>query len=258
MPVPMHMVTMPYLPPVRRRPWTTVVVRMAPVAPRDAKGDGAAQGLTLSGLRPSSRITAMDWAAKALVEFDPVQIVLADADLLQDLRNRRHRPDAHDLRRHAADRIAGKPGQRSQVVLAQDFPKPASPRPPRPTSGRSCRPSPNPGRGTRALSLARPSGVESGRGPLVGFGKPFLDPDLAAREVGQSFAHSIGLISALKCPAAMAAQALPWGCRGKGVLLVAADFPPGRHFSAVSPIPKAIPRFSSFSKMAGSSPACCP
>ncbi len=33
MPVPMHMVTMPYLPPVRCRPCTTVAVRMAPVAP---------------------------------------------------------------------------------------------------------------------------------------------------------------------------------------------------------------------------------
>ena len=33
-PVPIHIVTMPYLPPVRRRPCTTVAARMAPVAPR--------------------------------------------------------------------------------------------------------------------------------------------------------------------------------------------------------------------------------
>jgi hypothetical protein len=33
MPVPMHIVTMPYLPPVRRSPWTMVAVRTAPVAP---------------------------------------------------------------------------------------------------------------------------------------------------------------------------------------------------------------------------------
>src|SRR5690606_8227111 len=72
MPVPTHMVTMPYLPPVRRRPCTTVAVRIAPVAPSGCPSAIAPpSGLTLAGSSCRSRMTARDCAAKA--SFSSIQ-----------------------------------------------------------------------------------------------------------------------------------------------------------------------------------------
>src|SRR5690606_21319071 len=72
MPVPTHIVTMPYLPPVRRRPCTRVAVRIAPVAPKGwPSAIAPPRGLILSGSSSRSRMTASDWAAKA--SFSSIQ-----------------------------------------------------------------------------------------------------------------------------------------------------------------------------------------
>src|SRR5690606_9982731 len=63
MPVPMHIVTMPYLCFLRRMPWTMVAVRIAPVAPSGwPSAIAPPSGLTLSGSSSESRITASAWA----------------------------------------------------------------------------------------------------------------------------------------------------------------------------------------------------
>mmetsp|Transcript_61304 Transcript_61304/g.144824 ORF Transcript_61304/g.144824 Transcript_61304/m.144824 type:complete len:241 (+) Transcript_61304:257-979(+) len=70
-PAPTHIVTMPYLPPVRRRPWMTEAARMAPVAPSGWPSAMAPPlGLTLARsssmpLLSRSFSTARLWAAKA-------------------------------------------------------------------------------------------------------------------------------------------------------------------------------------------------
>jgi hypothetical protein len=151
MPVPMHMVTMPYLPPVRCRPCTTVAMRMAPVAPSGWPSAMAPpSGLTLAGLRPSSFITASDCAAKASLSSIQSRSSCLMPTCCQHLGNRRNRADAHDFRRHAATHSRQSGPAASGCVRAESFPKPASPRRHRRTSARSCRPSPNRGRGTPA------------------------------------------------------------------------------------------------------------
>src|SRR6059036_2506073 len=64
MPVPTHMVTMPYFRLLRRIAWITVAERIAPVAPSGWPSAIAPPiGLTLAGSRPRSWITASDCAA---------------------------------------------------------------------------------------------------------------------------------------------------------------------------------------------------
>ena len=66
MPVPMHMVTMPYFCWRRRMPCRMVAVRTAPVAPSGwPRAIAPPSGLTLSGSSSESRITASACAAKA-------------------------------------------------------------------------------------------------------------------------------------------------------------------------------------------------
>src|SRR6185437_2411087 len=66
MPVPMHIVTMPYFCCLRRMPCTRVATRMEPVAPSGwPSAIAPPSGLTLSGSRPRSLMTARDCAAKA-------------------------------------------------------------------------------------------------------------------------------------------------------------------------------------------------
>ncbi|CAM5410503.1 hypothetical protein RLIN73S_02315 [Rhodanobacter lindaniclasticus] len=66
MPVPMHMVTMPYFCFLRRMPCTSVAMRTAPVAPSGWPSAMAPpSGLTLSGSSLRSPITASAWAANA-------------------------------------------------------------------------------------------------------------------------------------------------------------------------------------------------
>src|SRR5690606_18927934 len=72
MPVPTHMVTMPYCRLRRRRAWMVVAERIAPVAPRGwPRAMAPPMGLTTSSFRPRSRITARDCAAKA--SFSSIQ-----------------------------------------------------------------------------------------------------------------------------------------------------------------------------------------
>ena len=72
MPVPTHMVTMPYFNWRRRSAWTTVAARIAPVAPSGWPSAIAPPiGLTLAGSRPRSPITASACAAKA--SFSSIQ-----------------------------------------------------------------------------------------------------------------------------------------------------------------------------------------
>ena len=87
MPVPTHIVTIPYFRLRRRRPCTTVAARIAPVAPSGG-WRSRRPSVDLRRSRPRSRITASDCAANASFSSDPVEIVLLQAGSLQRGRNR--------------------------------------------------------------------------------------------------------------------------------------------------------------------------
>src|SRR5690606_11532590 len=72
MPVPTHMVTMPYRRSWRRRAWMAVAERIAPVAPSGwPRAMAPPMGLTTASSRPRSRITARAWAANS--SFSSIQ-----------------------------------------------------------------------------------------------------------------------------------------------------------------------------------------
>ena len=70
-------------------------------AERMAERDGAAERIDLCRIQAQFADHGDRLRGEGLVEFDPVEIVLRDAGLLECARNRRDRADAHDLGRHA-------------------------------------------------------------------------------------------------------------------------------------------------------------
>ena len=78
MPVPMHMVTMPYFCLRRRMPCTRVAMRTAPVAPSGWPSAMAPpSGLTLAGSRLEVAHHRQRLRGEGFVELDPVQLILA-------------------------------------------------------------------------------------------------------------------------------------------------------------------------------------
>ncbi len=75
-------------------------------AQRMAERDRAAQRIDLGGIEPQVIDHREALRGESFVQLDPVELVLLQAGLLQHLRYRLDRADAHDFRRHAGDRIA--------------------------------------------------------------------------------------------------------------------------------------------------------
>ena len=93
-------------------------VMRAPVAPSGWPSAMAPPSrLTLAGSSPSSRMQASAWAAKAsLSSTTSMSSTVMPGALPAPCAMRRHRADAHDLRRAAGDRDALDPRQRLQAV----------------------------------------------------------------------------------------------------------------------------------------------
>ena len=86
---------------------------------RVAEGDGAAERVDLARVEAEFLDHGERLGSEGFVQFDPVQVFLADAGLGQRLGDRSDRADAHDLRRHPADGEAGETGERRQVVFLE-------------------------------------------------------------------------------------------------------------------------------------------
>src|SRR4051812_14224113 len=84
-------------------------------AERMTQRDGAAERVDFCWIEIQFLDDGERLRGKRLVEFDPVHVVERKADLLQDFRDRLHRPDAHDFGRHASDRIAHEAPERLQI-----------------------------------------------------------------------------------------------------------------------------------------------
>ena len=116
MPVPMHIVTMPYFFLCRRSPCTSVAARIAPVAPSGwPSAIAPPSGLTFARIEPEVLDHRERLRRERLVQLDPVDVVEPEPGLLQHLRDRLDRADAHDLRRHARHREADEAAERRRL-----------------------------------------------------------------------------------------------------------------------------------------------
>ena len=88
-------------------------------AERMAERDRAAERIDFRRVEADIADHRQRLRGERFVEFDPVQLLLRDADLLQRARNRFLRPDAHDLRRHAGHRETDEARERRQVVVLE-------------------------------------------------------------------------------------------------------------------------------------------
>jgi hypothetical protein len=121
MPVPTHIVTMPYFSCRRRSACTTVAARIAPVAPSGwPERDRAAHRIDLRRIEPEVLDHRQACAANASFSSIQSMILLAQAGRLQRGRDRLLGPDAHDVGRHATHRERHEARQRRQRELLQD------------------------------------------------------------------------------------------------------------------------------------------
>ncbi len=84
---------------------------------RMAQGDRATQRVHLRRIQSAGADHRQRLRSEGLVEFDPVELVLVETSLLERLRDRRDRADAHDFRTHAGDREADEAGERGETVV---------------------------------------------------------------------------------------------------------------------------------------------
>ena len=99
-----------------------LVVVMAPVAPTGWPREiPEPLGLTRAGSRPSSRVTAQAWAAKASLDVDDVQICDGQPGALQHQAGGGNGADAHVQRFDASVSIPDKSGQRLETEGCRAF-----------------------------------------------------------------------------------------------------------------------------------------
>ncbi len=104
-----------------------------------AQRDRAAQRVDLATVQPQIADDRQALRGEGFVQFDPVEMVLLQAGLLQHLRDRLDRADAHDFGRHAGDREADEARQRRQIEAFQrGFARQRSRRPRHRTSASCC------------------------------------------------------------------------------------------------------------------------
>src|SRR5690606_5729899 len=240
-PVPMHIVTMPYFCWRRRRPWTRVAVRTAPVAPSGCPSAIAPpSGLTLSGSRPTSRITASAWAAKAslssiqsswswrnpacssafgVAATGPMPITSGRTPATEKLTKRASGVRPYSFTAFSdASSTAPAPSDICELLPAVTVP----PNWPLRNTGRS---------------FARPSALVSGRGPSSVSTTVFFSRTLPAPRSGIRDTTSYGLISSRNSPASIAFSAFWCEARAKASWSSRETFHSSETFSAVMPMP---------------------
>jgi hypothetical protein len=122
MPVPTHMVTMPYLRFFRRKRMHDG--RRAYRASRTewmTQRDGTADGIDLGRVQTEILYHRQRLCGEGFIQFDPVHLILRQAGGAQGRGNRLLRSDAHDLRWHTAHGERDEARQWRQVELPEDF-----------------------------------------------------------------------------------------------------------------------------------------
>ena len=84
---------------------------------RMAERNRAAKWIDLGRVQFAVAYDGQCLCSEGFVEFDPIQLVIGEAGLLERLRNRGDRTDAHHFRAHASDRETDEASQRSQAVI---------------------------------------------------------------------------------------------------------------------------------------------
>ena len=231
MPVPMHMVTMPYFCWRRRRPWTMRGgAHRAGGAERMAQRDRAAERIDLRGIEAEVADHGQRLRGERFVELDPV-----------DLRRASGRPACSAFgiaaigpmpmisRRHAGDREAGEARQRLQaVVLDRLLARRAAPRRAvghlRAVAGRH--------RAAAAVAEHRLE-LREAFDACVSGARAFVDgrrmrrasPDRVAEVRARARSTSYGEISAANSPAGDRRERLLVRGEGERVLVLARDLP---------------------------------
>ncbi len=194
-------------------------------AERVAEGDGATERIHLGRIDAEFLHHCDRLRGEGFIELDPVQLILRDANLRQHLGDRRDRADAHDLGRHAADGVAGKAGQRRQVVFAQN-----SFRNQHHGTGAIGHLRRIPGRHRTArmenrLQLGQLVECRIGARTFVGIGDALTDADFAGGQIRQAFAHRVGRNFGLEVTGGNRRTSPAVRLDGKCILRLATDLP---------------------------------